>query len=41
MASDAGVFVEHVEGGATLIDLVQFDGMVEGTDRLRVDRLGL
>jgi hypothetical protein len=41
MASDGRVFVEHVEGGTTLIGLVQFDCMVEGTDRQGIHRLGL
>lgn len=35
------MFVEHFEGGATLIGLVEFDRMVEGTDRLGVHSPGL
>ena len=41
MASDAGAFVEHVEGGAALMGAVGFDGVVEGTDGQRIHRLGL
>lgn len=33
VASDAGVVVEHAEGDAALVDFVQFNGVVEGTDR--------
>jgi len=35
------MFVQHVEGCAALSGLVQFDGMVKGTDRLRIYRPGL